>query len=96
LEIRPTSWFTFAADDGLSGYATRRDLVIVYRDQGRVAEAEEQWRQALADLPSFTPAPLGLDEFSPFKSDPNSTWRPSRRNFRYPSRNLQLGSDRTR
>ena len=62
LEIEPSTWFSFGVDDGLSGYLTRHNLAIVYRDQGRIVEAEEQWRKALADLPQFTPALLGLGE----------------------------------
>jgi glycosyltransferase involved in cell wall biosynthesis len=62
LQIEPSTWFTFGVDDGLSGYLTRHNLAIVYRDQGRIAEAEDQWRHALAELPKFTPALLGLGE----------------------------------
>jgi tetratricopeptide (TPR) repeat protein len=48
--------------EGLRGPAARHNLAIVYREQGRLAEAEAQWRAALAQQAHYTPAWLGLGE----------------------------------
>src|SRR5258708_40371676 len=47
-------------DAGLRGYRTRPFLADLYRRQGREAEAEGQWRAALAERPGFTPARQAL------------------------------------
>ncbi len=51
-----------SVDPGLTGYKARHNLAVVYRDQGRTAEAEAQWRAAVAERPDFVPAWLGLGE----------------------------------
>src|SRR5262249_24840224 len=40
-----------SVDAGLRGYRTRNLLAELYRDQGRVAEAEAHWRAAVAECP---------------------------------------------
>jgi tetratricopeptide (TPR) repeat protein len=47
---------------GLHGYTTRKHLAALYRRQGRLHEAEVQWRAALAEQPDFVPAWVGLGE----------------------------------
>jgi cytochrome P450/predicted O-linked N-acetylglucosamine transferase (SPINDLY family) len=47
---------------GLRGYLVRHYLAGVYCTQGRAAEAEAEWRKALADWSNFTPAWRGLGE----------------------------------
>jgi tetratricopeptide (TPR) repeat protein len=47
---------------GLRGYLGRHYLAGVYCAQGRLLEAEAEWRKALADWSSFTPAWRGLGE----------------------------------
>jgi|SRR6516164_1974872 glycosyltransferase involved in cell wall biosynthesis len=54
--------FDFGADTGLRSYVTRNNLAVLYRDQGRFADAEAQWKAALAERPSFIDAMLGLGE----------------------------------
>ena len=49
-------------DTGLFGHRTRHHLALTYRLQGRAAEAESQWRTALAERPGYAPARLGLAE----------------------------------
>ena len=49
-------------DAGLRGYKARHNLAVIYRELGRDAEAESQWRAALAEQPMFTPAWQGLAE----------------------------------
>ncbi len=49
-----------SVDAGLSGYKARQNLAIVCQQQGRLEEAEEQFRQAIAERPDFVPARLGL------------------------------------
>jgi glycosyltransferase involved in cell wall biosynthesis/predicted O-methyltransferase YrrM len=51
-----------SVDTGLRGYKARHNLACLYRDQGRVAEAEVQWTTALTEEPGFVPAHLGLAE----------------------------------
>jgi tetratricopeptide (TPR) repeat protein len=40
----------------------RHNLAMVYREQGRAAEAETQWRAVLAEQPDWPAAWLGLGE----------------------------------
>ncbi|HMC90498.1 MAG TPA: glycosyltransferase, partial [Gemmataceae bacterium] len=47
---------------GLRGYWTRNNLASLYWEQKRAAEAEAQWRAALAERPDFSPALFGLAE----------------------------------
>jgi glycosyltransferase involved in cell wall biosynthesis/Flp pilus assembly protein TadD len=49
-------------DAGLCGYRTRHFLADLYRRQGRDAEAEAQWRTALAECPDFIPGRHALAE----------------------------------
>ncbi len=59
LQGRPPHHFT-SVDAGLYGYRTRHFLGEVYRDQGRLDDAEEQWRVAIAEFPSFAPSRFEL------------------------------------
>ena len=51
-----------SVDTGLSGYKARHNLAVIYREKGRLAEAEEQWRAAVSEAPSYLPAWLGLGD----------------------------------
>lgn len=55
LSLPPRHHF-MSVDAGLRGYRTRHFLADVYRRQGRTAEAEAQWRAAVAERPDFGPA----------------------------------------
>ncbi len=59
---KPVSESHYGEDLGLRGHLTRHNLAVLYRDQQRFAEAEAQWRDALAEQPEFTDARLGLGE----------------------------------
>src|SRR5438132_6400557 len=61
VETRPGPYFG-SVDEGMRGYKTRDFLARIYRDQGRLSEAEIQWRAAVAEKPTFLPAWLGLGE----------------------------------
>jgi glycosyltransferase involved in cell wall biosynthesis len=49
-------------DPGLRGYKARHNLAVLYLEQGRDAEAEAEWRAALAARPDFAPAWQALGE----------------------------------
>jgi tetratricopeptide (TPR) repeat protein len=49
-------------DVGLRGYKARHNLAVLYHEQGRLPEAEAQWRAALAEQPDYVPAWLGVGE----------------------------------
>jgi tetratricopeptide (TPR) repeat protein len=49
---------------GLSGFTTRHRLALLYRAQGRDADAEAQWRAALAERADFVPAWAGLGQLA--------------------------------
>jgi tetratricopeptide (TPR) repeat protein/GT2 family glycosyltransferase len=49
-------------DSGLRGHLARHQLALAHRAQGRPAEAEAQWRAAVAVCPHYGPAWLGLAE----------------------------------
>jgi tetratricopeptide (TPR) repeat protein len=51
-----------SVDAGLRGYKARHNLAMVYREQGKPADAEDQWRAAVREQPDFVPAWLGLGE----------------------------------
>ncbi len=51
-----------SVDVGLRSYKARHNLAVVYQSQGRLAEAEAQWLEALAAEPDYLPASLGLAE----------------------------------
>jgi GT2 family glycosyltransferase/Tfp pilus assembly protein PilF len=61
LSACPAAHFA-SVDAGLKGYKTRHNLAVLYLQQGRLPEADYQWRQALAERPDFLPAWLGLGE----------------------------------
>jgi tetratricopeptide (TPR) repeat protein len=48
--------------EGLRGYKARHLLAMIYQKMGRLAEAEAQWRAAVADRLDFIPAWAGLGE----------------------------------
>jgi GT2 family glycosyltransferase/Tfp pilus assembly protein PilF len=47
---------------GLNGYLARHQLALLYYQQGRLGEAEAQWKLALADRPGYLDALKGLGE----------------------------------
>jgi glycosyltransferase involved in cell wall biosynthesis len=51
-----------SVDTALRSYKARHNLAVVCRQQGRVADAETQWRAALEEEPAFLPSHLGLGE----------------------------------
>jgi tetratricopeptide (TPR) repeat protein len=51
-----------SVDAGLQGCKGRHHLALLYREQGRLAEAEVQWQAAVAEQPQFLPAWLELGE----------------------------------
>jgi tetratricopeptide (TPR) repeat protein len=46
--------------EGLHGYLARHHLALALSDQGRVTEAEAEWRAALEEQPDFIPAEIEL------------------------------------
>jgi len=51
-----------SVDVGLRSYKARHNLAVIVQGQGRLAEAEAQWRHALTEQPDYLPALLGLAE----------------------------------
>jgi GT2 family glycosyltransferase/predicted Zn-dependent protease len=51
-----------SVDAGLRGFKARYKLALLYERQGRRAEAEAQWRAALAETPGFLPGWLALGD----------------------------------
>jgi tetratricopeptide (TPR) repeat protein len=51
-----------SVDTGVRGPLARQHLAWMDYDEGRFADAENHWRTMLAELPSCTPARLGLAE----------------------------------
>jgi GT2 family glycosyltransferase/uncharacterized protein HemY len=49
-----------SVDTGLRGYKARANLAVLYREEGRLAEAEAQWQAALAEQPDFEAGALEL------------------------------------
>ncbi len=61
LHMQSSAHFA-SLDTGLRGYRARHQLALLYRQQGRVAEAEAVWQAALAEQPRYGPAWQGLAE----------------------------------
>ena len=61
LETNERPHFASVAE-GLRGHRARHNLAIVYREQGRLAEAEAQWNAALDEEPGFMSSLVGLGE----------------------------------
>ena len=51
-----------SVETSLRGPKARHNLAVLYLEQGRLAEAEAQWRAALAVKPDYGPAWLGIGE----------------------------------
>src|SRR3954453_14099521 len=62
LNSPPETYIAASVDPGIKAYKGRCALAEVYRDAGRVADAEREWRTALAEQPDFTPAWLCLGD----------------------------------
>jgi len=62
LQSPAETYIAASVDPGLKGFKGRCALAEVYRDQGRVDDAEREWRAALAVHPDFTPAWLCIGD----------------------------------
>ncbi len=51
-----------SVETSLRGSKARHNLAVLYLEQGRLAEAEAQWRAALAVEPDYSPGWLGFGE----------------------------------
>ncbi len=60
LRAPAPNYFAAGLDVGLQGFKARSSLAGVYRARNRAAEAEAEWRAALAERPDYGPARLGL------------------------------------
>lgn len=61
--LRPGARF-LGEDPGVRGPKARQNLGLIYHQQGRRAEAEAQWRAALAEAPDFAPARAALRDLA--------------------------------
>src|SRR5262249_58498787 len=59
LQTPPGTYFA-SVDPSLRGYKARHNLALLYREQGRLTDAEAQWREAVADPPRFLPRSVEL------------------------------------
>ena len=58
----PAAGHFASVDAGLRGYKARQNLAVLCQQQGRPAEAEEQFRRVLEERPDFLPGWHGLAE----------------------------------
>ncbi len=56
LEDQPAAPLSIGTSPGMRGHMARHNLARIYRAQGRTAEAETQWRAALAQRPDSVPS----------------------------------------
>jgi glycosyltransferase involved in cell wall biosynthesis/tetratricopeptide (TPR) repeat protein len=61
IHEKPGAHFA-SVPDGLRGHKARHNLAVLYFQQGRVGEAEAQWKAAVAQRPDFLQSWLGLGE----------------------------------
>src|SRR5205807_1942859 len=59
LNAPPQDYAAIGVDTGLRVKA-RHNLAVLYRDLGRFAEAETQWRQVLIEDPEYHEAKVGV------------------------------------
>ncbi len=59
LQIKPGRFFA-SVDPSLRGFKTRHMLGDLYREMGKWQEAEQQWRLAVEENPTFAPSWIGL------------------------------------
>jgi glycosyltransferase involved in cell wall biosynthesis len=59
LQVKPGRFFA-SVDPALRGYKTRHMLADLYREMGRLKDAEHHWRLAVEENPAFAPSWLGL------------------------------------
>ncbi len=59
---RPEAAHFASLDTGVTGYKARHNLAVLLHEEGQSAEAEAEWRAALAEQPAFVPSWLGLAE----------------------------------
>jgi glycosyltransferase involved in cell wall biosynthesis len=62
LTCPPDNYIAASVDPSLKGYKGRCALAEVYRDQGRLEDAEREFRAALAEQPDLTPAWLCIGD----------------------------------
>jgi tetratricopeptide (TPR) repeat protein len=62
LQHRPNELNVCDDMPGLRGYQTRFNLAVIYRDQGRLAQAEREFAAVLAERPDHADAYTGLGE----------------------------------
>jgi FkbM family methyltransferase len=55
-------WHFTSVVRGITGYLTRANLALVYRDLGEPGKEEEQWRRVIAEVPGYRPGWNGLGE----------------------------------
>ncbi len=60
-QSKPGAYFA-SVDQGIRSFKARHHLALVYRQQGRPADAETEWRAVLEEQPAFEPARIGLAE----------------------------------
>jgi glycosyltransferase involved in cell wall biosynthesis/predicted Zn-dependent protease len=60
LAAPPDESVAMVVDPDMAGVRARFNLAVIYRDQGRLAEAETQWRAVLAERPGQADAWIGL------------------------------------
>jgi tetratricopeptide (TPR) repeat protein len=58
-EAKPGTYFA-SLDLGLFGFKTRHQLALLFQSQGRLDEAEAEWRAAVTEVPGFVAAWKGL------------------------------------
>ncbi|WP_246539312.1 glycosyltransferase [Telmatocola sphagniphila] len=63
INTRESNHFA-SVDTGLRGYKARHNLAILYMEQGRFGDAQEQWQQVLESEPTFLPALAGFAEIA--------------------------------
>lgn len=58
----PQNGYFASVDAGLAGHLARHNLAVALKEQGRLSEAEAEWRAVLAEQTDYLPARIGLAE----------------------------------
>jgi glycosyltransferase involved in cell wall biosynthesis/Flp pilus assembly protein TadD len=60
LQLNPGEYLAMGVNPALRGYLARHNLAVILRDQGRMAEAVNEWQTVVAEEPGYTEAWIGL------------------------------------
>lgn len=88
LQSTPVEYTAIGVDPGLRGHITHTNLALLYESQGRIAEAEQQWRAVLAERPDHNEAWAALARLWRTQGRWHDLWETARQLDAFPDMHL--------